>query len=113
VKIIGPNNAYIDYFQNVYLSERGRTSRFGIRVEEGRCSTIVAIEDGQPFKFGKDYPVPVMIEALPSRVRIVIDNHLLNYPGSDLGDLLTGKRSFQAALDSKPESDDLKRTAWA
>jgi hypothetical protein len=102
VRIIGPNNAYIDYFQNVHASGSRLTSRFGIRVEGGRCSTIATIEDGQPFTFGKDYPVPVELEALPSRVRIIIDNHLLNHPGSDLRDLLTGRKSFQAALDSQP-----------
>ena len=43
---------------------------------------------------------------LPSHVRIVVDNHMLNDPASDLIDVLTGKKSFQEALNS-PDAEVL------
>jgi hypothetical protein len=50
--------------------------------------------------FGKHYPLPVTINTLASPLRSTVENHLLNYVGSDLLDVLAGKKSFQEALNS-------------
>jgi hypothetical protein len=41
---------------------------------------------------------------VPSHVRMIVDNHLMNHPSSDLMDVLTGKKSFQEAMDSPVEN---------
>src|SRR5437764_13219664 len=81
---------------------------FGIRVLEDRCFVVIQIEGGQPV-FGHPHQIPLQLEILPSHVRMVIDNHVLNYPASDLIDVLTRKKSFQEALDS-PAQIEAKRT---
>jgi hypothetical protein len=48
----------------------------------------------------KEFEIPIQIEKLPSHIRMIVDDHLLNYPASDLIDLLTGQKSFRQALDS-------------
>lgn len=103
VRAIGPNNSFIDYFNGEYASRRGLTNYFGIRVEEGQCCSVVKIGDAQPFRFGKCYSLPVKIDTLPSTVRITVDDHLLNYPSSDLLEVLAGKKSFREAVDSPTE----------
>jgi hypothetical protein len=52
--------------------------------------------------------MPVQFETLPSYVRMVLDDHVHNNPSSDLLDLLTGRKSFQEALES-PQKTELKR----
>ena len=87
----GLDETYIDYFNVVH--------RFGIRVLEDRCLVVIQIGDGQP-TFGPTQPIPVRLETVPSPVRMIVDYHLMNYPTSDLMDVLTGKKSFQEALES-------------
>jgi hypothetical protein len=48
----------------------------------------------------ENYPLPVTINTLASPLRSTVENHLLNYVGSDLLDVLAGKKSFQEALNS-------------
>ena len=108
LKTIAPDKTYIDYFQKMCTVRKGLTNRFGIRVEKDNCASLVEISDGQPFTFGKEYPLPVAIETLPRPVRMVIEDHELTYPGSDLRDVLTGRISFQDALAS-PVDGELKR----
>jgi len=51
---------------------------------------------------------------LPNYVRMVVDDHMLNYPGSDLMDVLTGKKPFQDALDSPPKIEVKRaKASWA
>jgi hypothetical protein len=110
VKTIGPDKTHIDYFQTVCALNKW-LNLFGIRVAERRCVVVVKTGDGQPFRFGKYYPVPVEIDTLPNPVRMVVDNHVLGHPGSDLREVLTGKKSFQEALDSSAEGELRPTTA--
>src|SRR5882757_1325437 len=96
MKDVGPN--YIDYWQKVCAAQRGLTSSFGIRVQDGCCLAVTSINGGQPNTFGKRYQIPVQLEILPTYLRMIIDNHALSYPHSDIMDVLTGRKSFQDAL---------------
>jgi hypothetical protein len=93
---VGPD--YIDYWQSDCAVQRGLTSRFGIRVKDGCCSAVSSISGGQSHTFGRLYEIPVQIEIFPAYLRVIIDNHLLNCPRSDLMDVLTGEKCFQDAL---------------
>jgi len=95
MKDIGPD--YIDYWQSVCEAQRGLTASFGIRVQDGFCSAVIAIDGGQSMAFGRLYQIPVQLEILPLYLRMIIDDHL-NSPDSDLMDVLNGKKSFRDAL---------------
>ena len=109
MKDISPDQKYIDYFQGVCGSQDGSLNRFGIRVREGFCLAVVKNGDGQANPCGKEFPVPVRFETLPSHVCMIVDDHVLNYPASDLIDVMTGKKPFQQALDSPPNSAESAR----
>ena len=98
MKTTGLDGTYIDYFNIVH--------HFGIRVLEDRCFVVIQIGDDQPI-FGHAHQIPVQLETVPSHVRLIVDDHLMNYPTSDLADVLTGKKSFQEALDLRAK---LKRS---
>ena len=101
VRTIDPDKLYIDYFQAGFTLHKGFQNCFGIRVEEGHCCcAVVKIGNAQPFTYGKRYPLPLKIHALASPLRSTVENHLLNYPGSDLLAILAGKKSFQEAVNS-------------
>lgn len=102
VKTTGLDGTYIDYFNTVHL--------FGIRVLEDRCLVVIQIGDGQ-FLLGPVHQIPVQLETVPSHVRMIVDDHLMNYPTSDLMDVLTGKKSFQEALDSQAEIEPKRKIA--
>jgi hypothetical protein len=89
---------YIDYWQSVCEAQWGMRARFGIRVQDGFCSAVNAIDGGQSMAFGRVYPIPVRLEIFPSYLRMILDDHLLNSPDSDLVDVLSGKKSFRDAL---------------
>jgi hypothetical protein len=91
VKITCSHRTYIDYINVVH--------GFGIRVLGDRCSVVIQIGDDQPI-FGKTCQIPLQLHTAPSLVRLIVDNDLMNFPNSDLTDVLTGKKSFQQALDS-------------
>ena len=103
MKTIGLDGASIDYLNIVFASRRGLRNRFGIRVLEDRCYVIIQIGDDQPNTFGNPHPIPVQLEILPGYVRMIVDDNVLNDPGSDLVDVLTGNKSFQQALIRCPE----------
>src|SRR2546423_1169014 len=100
MKFISSEKTYIDYFNNVFASRRGLRNRFGIRVFQDCCLVVVQMGDELPFVFGKEYPLPVEPESAPSHVRMIIDNYQLNFPGSDLNDVLAKRKSFREAVDS-------------
>ena len=102
MKTIGLDETHIDYFNVVH--------HFGIRVLEDRCLVVIQIGDGQPI-FGQTHQIPVQLGTLPSPVRLIVDDHLMNYPSSDLMDVLTGKKSFQEALDSPAGIEGKRITA--
>jgi len=91
VKTTGLDETYLDYFNLVH--------GLGIRVLEDRCLVVIQVGDGRPI-FGKAHRIPVQLETAPSHLRMIVDDHLMNYPASDLMDVLTGKKSFQEALES-------------
>jgi hypothetical protein len=102
---ISPDKTSIDYFQNFPSRQRGLTNRFGIRIMEDHCVAVVKIGDGHPFVFGKEYPLPSGLETLPGNLKILIDDYVLHYPGSELIEVLVGWKSFQEALDSSPDME--------
>ena len=102
MKAIGPD--YIDYWQSVCPAQRGLTSTFGIRVRDGCCSAVNSVSGGQSNTFGRPYQIPVQPESLPSYLRLIIDNHVLNCQTSDLMDVLSGQKSFQDALVAPAQS---------
>jgi hypothetical protein len=100
LNILGPDKTYIDYFQGVCASQLGLSNCFGIRVRDGAFCAVVKLGDGEANPCGKEFHIPVQPEKLPSHIRMIVDDHLLNYPASDLIDVLTGKKSFEQALAS-------------
>lgn len=60
------------------------------------CVVVIQIGNGQPI-LGEAHQIPVQLETAPSHVRMVVDDYLMNYPTSDLMDVLSGKKSFQEA----------------
>ena len=102
MKTTGLDETYIDYFNMVH--------GFGIRVLEDRCFVVIEIGDGQPV-FGHPHQIPLQLETVPSHVRLIVDDHVLNYPASDLIDVLIGKKSFQQALESPPKREPKRMTA--
>jgi hypothetical protein len=105
MKIVALDKKYVDYFQRSCASRRGLTTSVGIRVKERRCFIVVKIGDGPPNICGTDYPLPVDLESLPSHVRIIVGDYLLNYPSSDLADVIEGKNCFHEALASAAEGE--------
>ena len=100
MKIISPERTHIDYFQSLRAVQRGLTNRFGIRVLKSECVAVIHIGPGEANTFGKAFPLPLQLEALPTYMKMIIDDHLLNYADSDLMNVLSGKRPFEEALDS-------------
>jgi hypothetical protein len=111
VKTIGPDKSYIDYYQAVFATRRGFQNCFGIRVEESHCCAVIKIGDAQPFTYGNRYPLPVKIDILSIPMCNTLDYHLMNYPSSDLPEVLHGKKSFQEAVNSATEIEPKRMTA--
>jgi hypothetical protein len=103
VKRINADGRYIDYFQSLSSSPQALTNRFGVRICEGRCFALIVVGDQEPTTFGNPHEIPIQPEALPSHLRIVVDDHCLNYPDSDLIDVLAGRKSFHDALTHQQE----------
>jgi hypothetical protein len=106
MRIISADRTFIDYFQKVSSIHTGLKNLFGIRVLEGRCVAVVKTGDGQPGALGKTYSLPVEVERLPSYLQLMVEDYVLHYPGSELTDVLAGRKSFQEALNSPPEMED-------
>ena len=100
MKGFGPD--YIDYWQGE--TQWRLKIRFGIRVQDGFCSAVNAIDSGQSMAFGRLYQIPVQLEIFPNYLRKILDDHLLNSPDSDLMDVLNGKKSFRDALAIREKS---------
>jgi len=105
LKVVGLD--YIDYWQGIYAIRRGLKNRFGIRVREGRCWALVQLGDDEANTFGKPHEIPVEISTLPSVLRMIVGDHQLSYPDSDLIDVLAGK-SIREAFGS-PDKTGVKR----
>src|SRR5260221_9536033 len=98
MKPIGQN--YIDYWQGFCAVQRGLKNRFGVRVGDGRVWALVQIGDNDASTFGEPHEIPVDPSTLPSYLRMIVDEHPLTYPKSDLVDLLTGYKTFEEAIHS-------------
>jgi len=96
MKVLG--RGYIDYWQGTYAIRRDVKSRFGIRVREGRCSAVVQVRDYEAITVGKPHEIPVDLSNLPLYLRMIVDDHQLNYPTSDLTEVLIGNKSFREAF---------------
>src|SRR5436190_1986543 len=103
MKAVGPD--YIDYFQDIPASQDGTSNYFGIRLREGFWLVVVRNRDGQVYPSGDEFHIPVQLETLPCHVTMIIEDHVLNYPASDLIEVMTGKKSFQDALVSTTKSE--------
>ena len=108
MKAIAEN--HIDYWQHSEPFKRGLKNRCGVRIRDGRCWALFQIGPDAPFTFGNPYEIPVDISNLPGYVRFFVDKELRNYPTSDLLDVLTGKKSFHAALDSPAKIEPQRTT---
>jgi hypothetical protein len=106
LKVVGLD--HIDYWQGIYAIRRGLKNRFGIRVRDGRCWALIQIGDDEASTFGKPYEIPVDISTLPSVLHMIVNDHQLSYPNSDLIDVLTGTKSIREAFGS-PDKAGLKR----
>src|SRR5947209_3002467 len=89
---------HIDYFQSISSSQSRLRNCFGIRVRDGSCCKVIQVNDEPPSAFGETYRLPINVDGMPNAIRMIVDDHVLNYPHSDLIDILTGKQSFQKAL---------------
>jgi hypothetical protein len=96
----GEKRTYLDYFQGLSASQKGMLNCFGVRLREGSCLVVVKNRDGQVNPSGKEFRTPLQLERLPTYIRMIIDDHVLNYPASDLIAVLTGEKPLQEALDS-------------
>lgn len=103
VKRINLEGPYIDYFQSLSSSPQAFTNRFGVRICEDRCFALIMVGNENPTTFGDSHQMPVQPEALPSHLRIIVDDHCLNYPESDLIEVLAGRKSFHEALNLQKE----------
>jgi hypothetical protein len=103
MKRVNREGRYIDYFQSLSPSSQALTNRFGVRIRDGRCFALIMIGEQEPTTFGNSYQIPVPPEALPSHLRIVVDDHCLNYPDSDLIEVLSGAKSLHDALNLQQE----------
>ena len=111
MKVLASDKTYIDYFQGICSPNVGLSHLFGIRVREGFCSPIVKTGDGEARICGKEFRIPIRLEALPVQVRVIVHDHALNYPASDLMDVVTGVISFQQALNSLPKKEPQQAAA--
>jgi|SRR5882672_936690 hypothetical protein len=98
MKEVGSDGTYIDYWQSVGTVQRGLKNQFGVRVREDHCLVVVKIGEEEPTTFGKIHEMPVNLELLPIHIRMIIADHIIHYPQSDLTDVLTSKKSFEDAL---------------
>jgi len=57
------------------------------------------VADERPNVFGRPHPIPAVLDNLPTFVTNIIDEHMQEHPRCDLLDVLTGQKSFQAALE--------------
>lgn len=80
---------YIDYWQDTNYA---LTTRFGLRVWQDHFSVIIRLSDERPLVYGESYVIPLRLEDLPSLVRMIIDNYMLENQASDLMDILSGKK---------------------
>ena len=98
---VAVSRTHIDYFQGAYASKRGIKKYFGIRVWPDRCQALLLVEGREPFTFGITHELPInCLEAVPDYLAMIIEDHLLDYPHSDLMDVLSRRKSFQEAVDA-------------
>jgi hypothetical protein len=105
VRTVSADHAHIDYFQSVSSAQGYLSNRFGIRVRPGFCSAVVRNAEGQVNCIGQEFQTPLHLGVLPVHLRMIVGNHVLKFPASDLIDVLTGKKSFREALDSAARID--------
>jgi hypothetical protein len=78
-------------------SQRPPNHRFMQQKSINRCSELLFDPMGLTQGLRKG------VELLPSHARMIVDDHLLNYPSSDLREVLTGRKPFQEVLQLETE----------
>jgi hypothetical protein len=113
MKTFGPD--YIDYWQSA-CDPKGPIVRFGVRVRDshfrvGLEMCVVMKHREEPSNtYQNGYQIPVQLGTLPYYVRMIIEDHVLNYPISDLVEILVGKKSVQEGLRKAPTKIEPIRT---
>jgi len=107
MKPFGQN--HIDYWQSFCPAQRGLKTRFGVRVQDGRCWALIQIACGEPYTVGQPQDLPVDPSTLPTYLRVIVDQHVLNDPNSDLFEVLAGEKSVEEAIHA-PTKTKLKET---
>src|SRR5438067_2320050 len=110
MKFVGPE--YTDYWLPLYVTQRTLKNRFGIRLANGHCWALVKVSNQEPQTFGEPYVYPLEISSLPIWLRMIVADHQLNFPSSDLLDILTGT-SLDKPLDSANDTELKRMTASA
>src|SRR5947207_644510 len=93
MKVVGLDQ--IDYWQGTCDTPHGLRSRFGVRVRQGRCWALVQIRDEEARTFGEPHEIPFELSTVPEYLRMIVDNHQLTYPDSDLIEVLAGRKSIR------------------
>jgi hypothetical protein len=68
----------------------------------------VQLGDDEASTFGKPHEIPVELSILPSVLRMIVGDHQLSYPDSDLIDVLTGAKSIREVFGS-PDNTEVTR----
>jgi hypothetical protein len=112
MKAIGQTK-HIDYWHNPYVVQRGLKNYFGVRVRDGQCWALVQIGGDEASTFGEPHEIPVDLSILPMYLRIIIEEHRLAHPNSDLLDVLAGKKTFEEAIRSRTKIGPKRTSASA
>jgi len=98
MKTTSADKTYIDYWQDYGT---GRKSHFGIRVWEERCVAITNVGTERPNLLGVPRKIPIDLSSTVGQHSLnnMISEHMQRHPDSDLVTVLTGKKSFNEALE--------------
>src|SRR5579862_9182511 len=98
MKTISADRAYIDYWQDYGT---GNKSHFGIRVWADHCSAITNVGAANPTLLGDLHGLPLDLSGTQGQHSLnnVIAEHINRHADSDLEVVLTGKKSFNDALE--------------
>jgi hypothetical protein len=98
MKTTSADKTYIDYWQDYGT---GRKSHFGIRVWGDRCAAISNVGAESPNLLGVPRKVPIDLASTVGQHSLnnMIGEHMQRHPDSDLVAVLSGKKSFNEALE--------------
>src|SRR5437899_10346171 len=94
-----------------FLGPESSRSRFGLRLRDGHIWVVQKLGDEPPDMHGVGYPLPVKIDNLPAFVRMIVDDHLLNYPSEQPSNHRRPGSSLSDSVASKSAGADIARTS--